>query len=63
MYYKDIRFMEDATNENGPKYIFAGINPGDYTYFGAWKFTVTQEALDCDCGKGMFCPLVKQERR
>jgi len=24
--------------------------------------TVTQAAIDCDCGKGIFCPLNPQER-
>lgn len=25
--------------------------------YGAWEITITQEGLDCDCGKGVLCPL------
>lgn len=40
-----------------------GIQAGDTVDFGVWRRTITQGALDCDCGKGVFCPLVIEERR
>lgn len=27
-----------------------------------WKFTIGNDAIACDCGKGIYCPLVKQTR-
>lgn len=40
-----------------------GIEPGDTVDFGAWRITITQNGLDCDCGKGVFCPYNPQVKR
>ena len=60
VFYKDIKFMEEDLD--GRKFIFRGIQPGDYTYDGKWKLIVTEDSLTCDCGKGMYCPFVRQEK-
>lgn len=40
-----------------------GIQAGDTVDFGVWRYTITQGALECDCGKGLFCPLNIANRR
>lgn len=27
----------------------------------AIRFTLREEAINCDCGKGLYCPLIEQE--
>lgn len=37
---------------------------GHRTWFvkDGWRFTISNDAIACDCGKGIYCPLVKQRR-
>jgi hypothetical protein len=38
--------------------------PGDRVrlHSSDWVVTITQAGIDCDCGKGILCPLNPQER-
>jgi len=53
--------------EEDYKYGFYAV--GDEVMVKRWEFTpeqvtyiikLTREGLDCDCGKGLFCPLHEQ---
>lgn len=39
------------------------VKAGDEVEFGAWVITITQAGIDCDCGKGVYCPLNPQRRK
>lgn len=47
----------------GRAYIRKEIKAGDTVDFGAWRITIDERSLDCDCGKGVYCPYNKQTRR
>lgn len=47
----------------GRRYFRPIVSAGDTVNFGAWQYTITQGALDCDCGKAVFCPLNIATRR
>jgi hypothetical protein len=58
--YRKLSKVEELID--GRMYFRRGINPGDIVIEDRCKYTVTQNALDCDCGKGVFCPYVIQEK-
>lgn len=45
-------------------YIKPGVKPGTRVrlYSSDWVVTISQAGIDCDCGKGIMCPLNPQER-
>ena len=49
------RQLEDMAQE----YAISGQLP-TMTYRG-YRFTLTIQSLDCDCGKGFLCPLARQQ--
>lgn len=61
MHYADINMVEEDIN--GRRYIRSGIRPGDTTEFGAWTVTIDRRSIECDCGKGAFCPYNPQEKK
>lgn len=61
MHYKDIEKVEEHID--GRAYIRSGIKAGDTTEFGAWSITIDQRSIDCDCGKGVYCPYNPQVKK
>ncbi len=43
-------------------FLRSSVKAGDKVRFGAWVITITQAGIDCDCGKGVYCPLNPQVR-
>lgn len=61
MHYAHVDHVEEEVY--GRMEFRAGVRPWDTVDFGVWRLTITQAALDCDCGKGAFCPYVIQKKR
>lgn len=61
MHYRHVNEVEHEVH--GRMEYRTGIEPGDTVNFGAWSVIITQKALDCDCGKGVFCPYNPQVKR
>jgi hypothetical protein len=58
--YRKIDKVEELVGTS--MYLRPHIKAGDVLIADRCKYTITQNAIDCDCGKGVFCPWVKQER-
>jgi hypothetical protein len=57
---------EDEVEEviDHARYIKPGVQPGTLVrlYSSDWVVTLTQAGIDCDCGKGVLCPLNPQTK-
>lgn len=48
---------------DGRRYLRPTVKAGDLvTLDSGWVVTITQESLDCDCGKGVLCPYNPQTK-
>lgn len=53
----------DAEVSDGHGWRTIGVPPGTEVALGeGWIATITQAAINCDCGKGVYCPLNPQHR-
>jgi hypothetical protein len=41
-------------------FIYPWVKPGDSVKYGNTIIVMNQEGLDCDCGKGLWCPFFPQ---
>lgn len=61
MMFDSVEVMEIVVDGDRME-IHPNVNTGDYAIENGWKFIVTDESRHCDCGKGMYCPYVIQEK-